>query len=90
VSKKEVMYRERIPEQHRWSWYAVNQTASKVPIIYTPHPATTSESELNALASIYHFLLLEKGDRHGLTKEVTMKAEGETQDKKGHDSDVCC
>ena len=68
----------------------MNQTASKVPIIYTPHPATTSESELNALVSIYRFLLLENGDRHDLTKEVSTKAEGETQDKKGHDSGVCC
>jgi hypothetical protein len=90
VSKKEVMYRERIPEQRRWSWYAVNQTASKVPIIYTPHPATTSEGELNALASIYRFLLLEKGGRHDLTKKTTTDAEGVRQDKEGKDSNVCC
>ena len=36
-------------------------------LTYTPRPDTTPEAEVNALASIYCFLLLEKGGQHDLT-----------------------
>jgi hypothetical protein len=59
-------------------------------ILYTRRCDVTTDSELNALASIYRFLLLEKGDRHDLTSEAATQAEGANQGKKGHDGDVCC
>ncbi len=58
-------------------------------LTYTPRD-TTPEAEVNALASVYRFLLLEKGDRHDLTSEAAKQAEGANQGKKGHDGDVCC
>jgi hypothetical protein len=51
-------------------------------ISYIPHPDATPEAELNALASIYRFLLLEKGDRHDLTSEATTQAEGAVKTRK--------
>jgi hypothetical protein len=59
-------------------------------LTYTPCPDTSPDAEVNVLASIYRFLLLEKGDRHDLTSEAATQAEGANQDKKGHDGDVCC
>jgi hypothetical protein len=59
-------------------------------LTYTPRPDSTPEAEVNALASVYRFLLLEKGDRHDLTSEAATQAEGANHGKKGHDSDVCC
>jgi hypothetical protein len=59
-------------------------------LTYTPRPDTSPDAEVNALAFIYRFLLLEKGDRHDLTSEAATQAEGANQDQKGHDSDVCC
>jgi hypothetical protein len=50
---------------------------------YTPRPDATPEVELNALAAVYRFLVLEKGDAHDLTNEVATEAEGAKQDKKG-------
>ena len=64
--------------------------AAEPKILYSPRTSATPESELNALASIYRFLLLEKGDRHDLTSEAATQAEGANQGKKGHDGDVCC
>jgi hypothetical protein len=61
-----------------------------VRITFTPRRDVTPDGELNALASIYRFLLLEKGDRHDLTSEAATQAEGANQGKKGHDGDVCC
>ena len=57
-------------------------------LTYTPHPDTTPEAEVNALASIYCFLLLEKGDRHDLTSEAATQAEGANQGKKGTENDA--
>jgi len=59
-------------------------------IVYTPCTDSTPEDELNALAAVYRFLLLEKGGRHDLTKKTTTEAEGVRQDKEGKDSNVCC
>jgi hypothetical protein len=58
--------------------------------IYSARPDATPEVELNALAAVYRFLVLEKGDPHDLTNEAATEAEGAKQDKKGNDSDVCC
>ena len=44
-------------------------------ILYTRRRDVTTDGELNALASIYRFLLLEKGDRHDLTSEAATQAE---------------
>jgi hypothetical protein len=46
---------------------------SSTRIVYTPRPDTTPEAELDTLAAIYRFLLLEKGDRHDLTENPTPK-----------------
>jgi hypothetical protein len=51
-------------------------------VSYAPRPDATQEAELNALASIYHFLLLEKGDRHDLTSEAATQAEGAVKTRK--------
>jgi hypothetical protein len=58
---------------------------SEARITYTPLAGTTSEVELNGLATVYRFLLLEKGDRHDLTNDAT-KEFMTRQDKKGNDS----
>ena len=51
-------------------------------LTYSPRPDTTPEAQVNALAAVYRFLILEKGDRNDLigtsTKECTT-----SQDKKG-------
>jgi len=57
-------------------------------LTYSPRSDTTPETEVNALASIYRFLLLEKGDRHDLTTEAATQAEGANQDKKGTENDA--
>ena len=57
-------------------------------LTYTPRPDTGPDAEVNALASIYRFLLLEKGDRHELTREAVTQAEGANQDKKGTENDA--
>ena len=36
-------------------------------LTYSPRPDTTAEAEVNALASVYRILLLEKGGQHDLT-----------------------
>jgi hypothetical protein len=59
-------------------------------IIYMPRPDTTPEAEVNALASIYRFLLLEKGDRHDLMNATAVGTEGANLAKKGNDSYVHC
>jgi hypothetical protein len=41
-------------------------------LTYSPHPDTTPEAEVNALASVYRFLLLEKGGQHDLTHNAVM------------------
>jgi hypothetical protein len=63
---------------------------SEITVTYTPRPNATPEAELDALVSVYRFLLLEKGDRHDLSNESATEAEGANQGKKGHDSNVCC
>jgi hypothetical protein len=54
----------------------------KPALVYTTRPGATQEAELSALAAVYRFLILEKGDRNDLTgtspKECTT-----SQDKKG-------
>jgi hypothetical protein len=57
-------------------------------LTYTPRPDSTPEAEVNALASVYRFLLLEKGDRHDLTSEAATQAEGANQGKKGTENDA--
>jgi hypothetical protein len=59
-------------------------------IIYTQRADTTAETELNALASVYRFLLLEKGDHHDLTNATAAGTEGANLAKKGNDSYVHC
>jgi hypothetical protein len=59
-------------------------------VTYTPHPETTPEAEVNALASVYRFLLLEKGDHHDLTNATAAGTEGANLAKKGNDSYVHC
>ena len=59
-------------------------------LTYTPHPDTTPEAEVNALASVYRFLLLEKGDHHDLTNATFAGTEGADLAKKGNDSYVHC
>jgi len=59
-------------------------------ITYTPRPDTTPEAEVNALASVYRFLLLEKGDHHDLTNAPAAGTEDANQAKKGNDSYVHC
>jgi hypothetical protein len=59
-------------------------------LTYTPHPDTTPEAEVNALASVYRFLLLEKGDHHDLTNATVAGTEGANLAKKGNDSYVHC
>jgi len=36
-------------------------------LTYIPRPDTSPDAEVNALASVYRFLLLEKGGQHDLT-----------------------
>jgi hypothetical protein len=54
-------------------------------LTYSPRPDTTPEAEVSALASVYRFLLLEKGESNDLTgtstKECTI-----SQDTKGKDN----
>ena len=59
-------------------------------LTYTPRPDTTPEAEVNALASVYRFLLLEKGDHHDLTNATAAGTEGANLAKKGNDSYVHC
>jgi hypothetical protein len=56
-------------------------------VTYLTHPDATPESELNALAAVYRFLILEKGDAHDLTNKTLARAEG-VNDKKGQDRHV--
>jgi hypothetical protein len=51
-------------------------------IVYTPSPDATQEAELSALAAVYRFLVLEKGDRNDLTGTSTEECTT-SQDKKG-------
>jgi hypothetical protein len=46
---------------------------SEAQITYRPRAGTTPEVELTALAAVYRFLLLEKGDRHDLMNDSTKK-----------------
>jgi hypothetical protein len=59
-------------------------------LTYTPHPDTTPEAQVNALASVYRFLLLEKGDHHDLTNATAAGTECANLAKKGNDSYVHC
>jgi hypothetical protein len=59
-------------------------------ISYTSRPDATCEAEVNALASVYRFLLLEKGDPHDLTNATAAGTEGANLAKKGNDSYVHC
>ncbi len=51
-------------------------------VIYTPRPDATPEAELSALAAVYRFLLIEKGESNDLTGTST-KEWTTSQDKKG-------
>jgi hypothetical protein len=57
VRTRKAKYRERKPEERPWSWYAVSQAASKVPITYTSRPDATPQAEISTLAAVYEFLL---------------------------------
>ena len=54
---------------------------------HASRPDATPEGELNALAAVLRFLLLEKGDAHDLTNEIVARAEG-VKDKKGQERHV--
>jgi hypothetical protein len=49
-----------------------------VRLTYTPHPETTLEGELSALAAVYKFVLFDsqanRGGSHDLTNDSTPKA----------------
>jgi hypothetical protein len=60
---------------------------ASVRLTYTSHPGTTREVELSALAAVYRFLILEKGDANDLTNRTLARAEG-VNDKKGQDRHV--
>ena len=51
-------------------------------VTYTPRPDATPEAELSALAAVYRFLLLEKGESNDLTGTST-KEWTTSQDEKG-------
>jgi hypothetical protein len=51
-------------------------------LTYSPRPDTTPEAEVSALASVYRFLLLEKGESNDLTGTST-KEWTTSQDTKG-------
>jgi hypothetical protein len=51
-------------------------------LTYSPRPDTTPEAEVSTLASVYRFLLLEKGESNDLTGTST-KEWTTSQDKKG-------
>jgi hypothetical protein len=59
-------------------------------VVYRPRESATPEDELNALVSVYRFLLLEKGDHHDLTNATAAGTEGANLAKKGNDSYVHC
>jgi hypothetical protein len=44
---------------------------SEAQILYTPRPDATPEAELDVLAAVYRYLLLEKGGPHDLTSDST-------------------
>jgi hypothetical protein len=46
---------------------------SSARITYTPRPDAAPEADLDALAAVYHFLVLEKGVPHDLTNTSTPK-----------------
>jgi hypothetical protein len=54
-------------------------------ITYTPRPDVSPEAEISALAAVYRFLVLEKGDRNDLTGTST-KEWTTSQDTKGHEN----
>ena len=54
----------------------------KPSLVYTTRPGATQEAELSALAAVYRFLVLEKGDCNDLTGTST-KEYTTSQDKKG-------
>jgi hypothetical protein len=56
-------------------------------IVYTPCADSTPEDELNALAAVYRFLILEKGVANDLTNQTLARAGG-VNDKKGQDRHV--
>jgi hypothetical protein len=43
-------------------------------IVYTPRPDATPKAEVDALATVYRYLLLEKGGSADLTADPTTKA----------------
>lgn len=51
-------------------------------VVYRPRESATPEDELSALAAVYCFLILGKGDRNDLTGTST-KEWTTSQDKKG-------
>jgi hypothetical protein len=51
-------------------------------LTYSPRPDATPEAEVSALASVYRFLLLEKGESNDLTGTST-KEWTTSQDTKG-------
>jgi hypothetical protein len=59
----------------------------KPALVYTTRPGATQEAELSALAAVYRFLILEKGDANDLTNRTLARAEG-GNDKKGQDRHV--
>jgi hypothetical protein len=54
-------------------------------ITYTPRPNASPEAEISALAAIYRFLVLEKGDRNDLIGTSTKEC-ATSQDKKGKEN----
>ena len=54
-------------------------------ITYTPRHNASAEEEISALAAVYRFLVLEKGDRNDLTGIWTKECMT-SQDKKGNEN----
>lgn len=54
-------------------------------VVYRPRESATPQAELSALAAIYRYLVLEKGDRNDLTR-TSIKECTTSQDKKGKEN----
>jgi hypothetical protein len=51
-------------------------------LTYSPRPDASPEAEISALAAVYRFLILEKGDQNDLTGTSTKECTT-SQEKKG-------
>jgi len=50
-------------------------------IIYRPHPGTTSEQELEALATVYRFVLCCQAEKQDVDRDAKLHKRKETPDE---------